>query len=218
MDLNKITNWMRSKEGQKSIEEYSNLLISNEEILNSQLERFHAKFQNRFGEFVERVIAKYDTKEYVLRWYDRGIEPPRDLFWFLFEYAIKYGKECNQKEYQEYGNEFTTSLFLVHGYYFLKMDGQGSVVQIKKSDPKNFFEMQSIDENISQLQKITSNFLFIEFYPHTNCDMYKILNEYTKYKEDKIVLHPVSEGFEKSLIEAIKCLTNRKEKFYKGEV
>lgn len=209
--------WMDSEERQESIEEFANKLKREEDILNSQLERFHNKFANRFSEIVEKVIVKYESDEYNNRWYKRSIEPPEDLFWFLFEYAVKYGKECSQKEYQEYGGDFTTALFLVHGYYFLRMDGQGSVVQIKKADPEKVFEMQSIDENIDSLQKVTSNFLFIEYYSHTKCDMYKILNEYTKYKEDKVVLSPVSEGFEKSLIEAIKHLTKEKENFFKSE-
>ena len=42
--------------------------------------------------------------------------------------------------------------------------------------------MNTIDQKIEQLTKLTDNFLFIEYYTHKGCDMYKILCEYTKYK------------------------------------
>lgn len=60
-----------------------------------------------------------------------------------------------------------------------------------------------IEGKLLKLAELTSNFPFIEYYPHSDCDMYKILNEYTKWKEEKIVLSPVSEGFEKALDIAI---------------
>ena len=63
-----------------------------------------------------------------------------------------------------------------------------------------------IDKKIAELQKITFNFPFIQYYSHTECDMYKILNEYTNYKEEKLVLCKVSEGFERALDLAIEEL------------
>lgn len=67
-----------------------------------------------------------------------------------------------------------------------------------------------IDEKIDKLRSITSNFLFIEFYSHTNCDMYKIYNEYTKYNKEKYVLCSVEEGIEKALDMAFEYITNAK--------
>ncbi len=67
-----------------------------------------------------------------------------------------------------------------------------------------------IDKKITQLWKITSNFLFIEFYSHTNCEMWKILNEYTAYKQDKIVLCSLDEGIEKALDLAIEYIGKKK--------
>jgi hypothetical protein len=65
--------------------------------------------------------------------------------------------------------------------------------------------MSEIDNKILKLRKLTSNFIFIEFYSHTNSDMYKILNEYTKFRKDKIVLCEISEGIEHALDLAIEC-------------
>jgi len=75
--------------------------------------------------------------------------------------------------------------------------------------------MNTIDQKIEQLTKLTDNFLFIEYYTHTGCDMYKILCEYTKYKELKFPLFPISEGFEKSLDKAILLIENEKNEFFK---
>lgn len=73
-----------------------------------------------------------------------------------------------------------------------------------------------IDTKINQLLELSDEFLFIEYYTHTNCKMYKIKNIYTKYKEEKIVLSPVSEGIEKALNLAIEQITLFKEKYYEN--
>ena len=70
-----------------------------------------------------------------------------------------------------------------------------------------------IDEKIKQLRAITSNFLFIEYYSHTECEMWKILNEYTAYRQDKIVLCRFDEGIEKALDLAIEHIGKRKLEF-----
>ncbi len=72
----------------------------------------------------------------------------------------------------------------------------------------------NIDKKIKQLRGITSNFLFIEYYSHSKCDEYKILNEFTEFGEDKCVLCPVDEGIEKALDLAIDFLTEAKNKFF----
>lgn len=64
-----------------------------------------------------------------------------------------------------------------------------------------------VSENVKlkeeQLKQYTKNSIFEEYYSHSGCDMYKILNEHTKYREDKWVLSPVSEGKLKALDLAI---------------
>jgi len=83
-------------------------------------------------------------------------------------------------------------------------------LEIAKERDEFEAKYKGLDIKIEELSTLTSNFPFIEFYPHTHCDMYKILNEYTKYREDKWVLTPVSEGFEKALDTAIKQFTDQK--------
>jgi hypothetical protein len=133
IDLEKIKNWLDSEEGRKRVDDYFDKIYKKNEIQDSQFKRFN-QFGN-FEEVVEKVIKKYNSDKYRDRWYSRSIEPPESLFWFLFRYAEKYGRECNKKEWRQYGNMFSSALFFCNGYYFNRMDGQGSVVQVTK---KNF--------------------------------------------------------------------------------
>ena len=130
--LKKIDEWFESEEGKKSIDKFLEKIEREKTIKNNQLERL-----NRSGKFLEltkKAIAKYNTTEYRDSWYKRGIEPPESLFWFLFEYAEKYGRECEEQELKKYGNMFTSSLFFLNGYYFNRMDGQGSVIKVVKAE------------------------------------------------------------------------------------
>lgn len=135
MDVKKLNNFFDSKEGKKSIEEFSKKLINDEKILNYQLKKFHERCESDskyFDNFIEKVINKYNSKKYTNYWYKKGYESPEDLYWFLFEYAEKYGRECNKIEWEKYGNEFTSELYFINDYYFNKMDGQGSIIKIIK--------------------------------------------------------------------------------------
>ncbi|MFW5795402.1 MAG: hypothetical protein ACOCV1_07975 [Bacillota bacterium] len=74
-----------------------------------------------------------------------------------------------------------------------------------------------IDEKIARLREITSEFIFIEEYSHANSACYKILNVFTYYNSDKLVLCPVSDGIETALDLAIEYIGKRKEDFFKSE-
>lgn len=130
MDLKKLDEFLNSEEGKKSLTDYVNKLNRKDARINNQLERFHDKYN--FSEFVNKVITKYDGDAYKDRWYNRSIEPPEDLYWFLFSYVRRYGRECTVDEWETHANMFTSELYYHDGYYFNKMDGQGSVIQITK--------------------------------------------------------------------------------------
>ena len=106
----------------------------NKKIIKNQFKRFHLKFndENKFSEFVEKVLKKYHSEAYIIRWYKRGIETQQQLCWFLFNYAKIYGRKCKSQELKKYGNCFVTEMRFIGGYYFMNMDGQGSVINIIK--------------------------------------------------------------------------------------
>ena len=76
-------------------------------------------------------------------------------------------------------------------------------------DYKKLWEEQGRLEDkhsIKVLDRIINNPIKIEYYSHENCDCYKIDLPFTKYKNHKVVLCPVSEGEDKALILAQKVL------------
>ena len=70
----------------------------------------------------------------------------------------------------------------------------------------------TIDDKIKRLLNITTEFIFIEYYPHTKVDMYKILNEYTEYGQEKLVLCSIDDGIELALNSAYKQILEKKKK------
>ncbi len=76
-----------------------------------------------------------------------------------------------------------------------------------------WYEEGCIDAKIKELQDITTNFLFIEYYSHSQCQMFKIDSEFTKYQRDIIVLCPVSDGIANALDLAIEHLGKAKAEF-----
>ncbi len=127
-----ITAFFESEEGKKSLDEWKKKMVDAEKIESSQYQRFHEKYSHRFEEIVNKVIGKYDSDKYCDMWYRRHIEPPEDLYWFLLGYAEKYGRAATTKDFEKHGNMFTSKMFFINGYYFSRMDGQGSVVKIYK--------------------------------------------------------------------------------------
>ena len=125
---------LATEEGMKACENYWENIRKKDEIHENQLDRFHLKFKGKkkFTNIVEKIIKKYESKEYKDKWYKRGIEPPEDLYFFLLRYTEKYGKEGSKKDYEKYGTRFTSELYYIHGFYFNLMNGQGSFVEISK--------------------------------------------------------------------------------------
>lgn len=130
MSIEKLREFLESEEGKKSAKAFAEKIVREEEIKTYQLDRFHKSFN--FEEFTEKVIAKYSSDEYKDRWYNRGIEPPENLYFFLFDYAKKYGRECKEAECQKYANPFTSDMIYCKGYYFNLAVGQGCFIEIIK--------------------------------------------------------------------------------------
>ena len=104
--------------------------LSQQKIEQRQLERLHES--NKFVEILEKVLIKYNSTEYVEKWYNKGIFPPEDLLFFLYDYVKLYGRDCSDEEYDTYGNDFTTCLLFHEGYYFNKVVGQGCFIDVIK--------------------------------------------------------------------------------------
>lgn len=130
--LEKLKAYLDSDEGKKNTEEYFEKLAHKNVIYDSQLVRFHEKYDDRFVEILEKYINKYDSDEYVNKCYSRGYEPSTPMLFFFFDYAQKYGREVTDAESEKYANIFTGDMAYIHDYVFNKMYGQGCVIQVYK--------------------------------------------------------------------------------------
>lgn len=135
-DIKELLDYLDSEDGEKFAKEYFGKIIQKNQTTSSQIDRLNTRPPEFFKEFTEKVIAKYDADEYWNRWYKRGVEPPHTLFWFLYEYSIKWGRECTDEEWYDYGCDFTSDLRFCNGYYFERMDGQGSVILVHRENEK----------------------------------------------------------------------------------
>lgn len=131
----RLRDFLDSKEVQIRITDFIERHNREVEVNNKQLERLNRL--GNFKQFTKKVVKKYYSDKYRDYWFNRGFEPPRGLFWFLFDYAEKYGRECSEDEWRQYGNYFTSALFFCDGYYFNRMDGQGSIIKVIKQKKRN---------------------------------------------------------------------------------
>lgn len=131
-NFKKLKEYISSDEFKISVKSLAKKIAREDNILKSQIDRFHNKFGDAesFAFITEKIIQKYGGDKYRDMWYGRGIEPPENLYWFLYEYGKKYGRECNESEWNEYGNVFSSDLVYVNGYYFNLMNGQGTVINV----------------------------------------------------------------------------------------
>jgi hypothetical protein len=74
--------------------------------------------------------------------------------------------------------------------------------------------MNPIDKKIADLLRLTDEFLFPAYYPHTGKDMWKIANAYTDYSSETLVLCGVDEGIEAALDIAIDEIGKRRKAYY----
>ena len=85
---------------------------------------------NDFIILVDKIIQKYSSNEYRNRFNE--CEPHETLFYYLYDCASNYDREATEVEFSKYGNMFTCGLFFYRGYFFNRMNGQGTVIHITK--------------------------------------------------------------------------------------
>lgn len=124
-----ILEWLQSEEGQKALQEWADERIQQEAVLDSQIERFHTKYQNRLDEVIQKLKDKYESDWYWEKEYSKGREPRTPLYWLLLDYARKYCKPCEEEKYL---NMFTGEAYYIGSYVIQVMHGQGSIIRIDK--------------------------------------------------------------------------------------
>lgn len=130
MDLQKIEALIDSPESQELIEKIHKREKLAQRNLKNRLKKFHEKNHHRLSAIITNSLKKYNSDEYVNRWYSRGMEPPTEFAWFLLEYAKKYGRPCTRDEKKKYKNDFTGEIYCIENFCIQVMHGQGSVIRI----------------------------------------------------------------------------------------
>lgn len=100
------------------------------------IDHIHTLGRERREHLLDLFILKYESDEYIRRWYDRAIEPPRTIFSLAFDYAKKYGNVFTCDE------DFCGGAFAFDKYIVKKFDGQGTLYKVETIKSKQ--EMKNI--------------------------------------------------------------------------
>jgi hypothetical protein len=90
-DYERIRKWMDSPEGQEALERESEKIARAERVKKNCAKRIKAMPMAEQDKWMRRVIAKYASDGYKNRWYDRGIFPPEDLFYYIGDFIFNNG-------------------------------------------------------------------------------------------------------------------------------
>lgn len=133
LNYEKLLANLESSEFQNKAIEYFDKQERIKKIKERQYERL-SKLPN-LSEFIEKVIKKYESDAYIDKYYyhkKTPQEPPTDLYYDLYSCAELFGREATREEYNEYGCMFTVSIFIIAGYAFDLIHGQGSAIRVYK--------------------------------------------------------------------------------------
>ena len=118
---------MNSPEGQKKLEEERIRMQFIADLADKYVEKFHNIGIEKRGEIIEKIVAKYNSDKYRDKEYSCGREPLCPLYWYLDEYADKYGEKLPD----EADNPFPHCKSIIDGKYVIrKMYGQGTVIDV----------------------------------------------------------------------------------------
>lgn len=132
--LEKLLKWMDSPEGQKKMEEERKKMQFIKNLTNKWIEKFHNLSTEKRSEIIGKIIAKYESDKYRDKeMFKMHYEPRCTLYWYLDDYAEKYGEELPEEK----DNPFPHHLRLIDGKFIIrKMYGQGTVIDVWYVDEK----------------------------------------------------------------------------------
>ena len=121
-------------EQEEKMDDYFRIIHEKRVMDEYHMKKFHDNYSDRFEEIMEKIITKYESDSYYNRESKLGYQPRTKLYFFMFEYAQKHGRELTETEEDKYSNMFTSGIYFLKGYYIQIMNGQGSVVRIDKDE------------------------------------------------------------------------------------
>jgi len=128
-DVNKFTKFLESEAGQELIKRWQKEQEFLDKWKNNYLEWFNNIGTEKRSYYIQKVIDKYNSKAYTKKWYDRGYFPPEELYFWIYDYAYKYGK-CWHAIADEVGPGYD-SKFRFDDWIVILYNGQGSKVIVR---------------------------------------------------------------------------------------
>jgi hypothetical protein len=135
----KMDDFFNSEEGKESVRKFWEEQEEKTKKEEEQVEKFYQENKDNMKATIEKIIAEYESDEYVKNEYKLGYEPRTPLYWLLKSVAEKYGETVkptkkNSHKWRQYINMFTAEAYIYEGYFIQVMHGQGSVVRIDLID------------------------------------------------------------------------------------
>lgn len=125
----KIKEYFDSTEGQEHLKKIKERYEWLDKWKEEKLAWFNSIGPEKRAYYIQRVIDKYNSKSYKDRWYNKGCFPEEELYFWIFDYAYKYGK-CWHAISNEVGPGYD-SKFRFDNWIVILYNGQGSVVIVR---------------------------------------------------------------------------------------
>lgn len=147
LDIKKLRNewreYIHSEKAKSDFKEWS----AKYDIEESKSERFKQRYLERikqidnlskdsFNQFVQKVVAKYNSDKYIDYWCSQYLSCPESLLNYIFDYVVTVGRESTKQEDRDFRIADYASLYYYKLMYFEQLYGQGEsfikVYQIKQ--------------------------------------------------------------------------------------
>lgn len=128
-EFDKFKEFLESPQGQEMINRWQKEQEFLDKWKNNYLEWFNSIGPEKRAYYIQKVIDKYSSDAYQDRWYKQGCFPPEELYFWIYDYAYKYGK-CWHAIADEVGPGYD-SKFRFDNWIVILYNGQGSVVIVR---------------------------------------------------------------------------------------
>jgi hypothetical protein len=89
--LEQLRIYLNSEEGQEFIKQEQKKESFSHSHYDKYSDKLYSLSKEQRNELFEKIKNKYESNEYYFRWMNRGIIPPKTLYNYIYEYAVKYG-------------------------------------------------------------------------------------------------------------------------------
>lgn len=129
--LKELLDFYETEDGKRYIEKQNKKMLFTHNLVQSWIDKLHDLSVCERDVFINKVIKKYTSDEYIERWYKRSIEPECYLYSLIYEYGKKYGSRLPDEK----DNPFPHTSYLIDDKYIVRiMIGQGTVFDVWEKD------------------------------------------------------------------------------------